>query len=159
VDVELPKQPALVPPEDAARIDAVTSDRTLAWHYTSGVGLLSILAGHTLWATSSTFLNDKREIALGGQLMATRIRELAVADEAGFYAGLAERLVASASRGVGPGPAHFFILSASSSWDSLAMWRLYGGAQESYALAGQHPRRWPCSRPGRRSRTGCPGST
>lgn len=29
---------------------------------------------------------------------------------------------------------HFYILSASEAWDSLAMWRLYGGVQESYAI-------------------------
>lgn len=36
--------------------------------------------------------------------------------------------------GHGPSPAQFFILSESQTWDSLVMWRNYGGAQESYAI-------------------------
>lgn len=48
-------------------VDPVDPD-DLVWHYTDGHGLVSILSGHALWATSSAFLNDRQEIALGGEL-------------------------------------------------------------------------------------------
>lgn len=108
--------------------------RELVWHYTDGHGLVSILSGHTLWATSSAFLNDRQEIQLGGELVAQRIRELAEGDTSGLLAKIADKVATSAEHGEGPGTADFYILSASQEHDSLAMWRLYGGAAESYAI-------------------------
>lgn len=108
----------------------------LAWHYTNGPGLLSILSSHTLWATSSAFLNDQQEVALGGELMVTRIRELARERGDEVFTSLAALMEAEVegSRPAPLGQAHCYILSASRTWDSLAMWRLYGGAAESYAI-------------------------
>src|SRR3954453_7192738 len=117
-----------------ARGEAVKTDPGVVWHYTDGPGLLSIVRHHVLWATSAAFLNDKDEVALGGQRMAERIQQLAESSDSVLYARLAEAIRNGSARGVGPSPSRFFILSASQSWDSLAMWRLYGGAQESYAI-------------------------
>lgn len=114
-------------------VDPVDPD-DLVWHYTDGHGLVSILSGHALWATSSAFLNDRQEIALGGELVARRIRELADGDDSGVLARLAAKVTTSTEHGEGPGTADFYILSASRHHDSLAMWRLYGGAAESYAI-------------------------
>jgi hypothetical protein len=120
--------------EATARGEAVKTDPGVVWHYTDGPGLLSILRHHVLWATSAAFLNDKDEVALGGHQMAERIQQLAESSDFPLYARLAEAIRNGSARGVGPSPSRFFILSASQSWDSLAMWRLYGGAQESYAI-------------------------
>lgn len=108
---------------------AVTAHPDIVWHYTDGNGLISILAGHCLWATSAAFLNDEQEVALGVQRLADRFA--AIVRDAGddaLSAAINPRAAA------GPSSATFFILSASESWDSLAMWRLYGGARESYAV-------------------------
>jgi hypothetical protein len=67
--------------------------------------------------------------------MAERIGQLAESSHSPFLARLAADILNVSAQGRRPSPAHFFILSASQSWDSLAMWRLYGGAQESsYAI-------------------------
>lgn len=102
----------------------------LVWHYTDGGGLLSILANHILWATSSAFLNDAQEVALGVGRIADRLRELALDDDT--YRLITEGL--DPFRSSSTVASRCYILSASETWDSLAMWRLYGGARESYAI-------------------------
>lgn len=118
------------PPAAEPRAAAVAADPDVVWHYTDGHGLISILRGHCLWATASAFLNDQHEVGIGMRRLADRL--VRVAENAELRARLAEwidpRLTA------GPAHAQFFILSASQAWDSLAMWRLYGGARESYAI-------------------------
>ncbi len=117
-----PQQP---PPEAA-------TDDGLVWHYTDGPGLLSILAGNVLWATASGYLNDTSEVELGNRLLLERFAALADARHPVFSA-LRDRLAESDAK-QGPSPGWFFILSASASPDSLAMWRSYGGRGESYAI-------------------------
>src|SRR4051794_16507096 len=68
--------------EATARGEAVKTDPGVVWHYTDGARLLSILRHHVLWATSAAFLNDKDEVALGGQRMAERIQQLAESTDA-----------------------------------------------------------------------------
>ena len=104
----------------------------LVWHYTDGPGLLSILAGNVLWATASGYLNDTSEVELGNRLMLERFTVLADSHHPVFSA-LRDRLAESDAK-QGPSPGWFFILSASTSPDSLAMWRSYGGRGESYAI-------------------------
>lgn len=118
-----------------AKVEAAQQDDGLVWHYTDGAGLISILRTHTLWATSSSFLNDQYEVALGLQLVAERVRQLA-ADEGGeLFSTIADHLDDVTVEAFSElSPARFFILSASQSWDSLAMWRSYGGGRESYAV-------------------------
>lgn len=102
----------------------------LVWHYTDGAGLISILANHCLWATSSAFLNDAQEVALGLAGLKTRLRQLALDDET-------YRLLVDGLDPTDPGalvPSRCYILSAAGAWDLLAMWRLYGGLKESYAI-------------------------
>lgn len=106
----------------------------LVWHYTDAAGLLSILSSHTLWATSSYFLNDRQEVRLGGDLFADRLRRLAAESDDAWAEALAERMSDAREGGDLPIKSTFFILSASQSGDSLAMWRLYGGVKESYAI-------------------------
>ncbi|MGG5261096.1 hypothetical protein [Phycicoccus avicenniae] len=106
----------------------------LAWHYTDGPGLLSILGTHTLWATAAPFLNDREEVRLGGRMVVDRVLEVAGQHDERLAAELAERVRSSTEQGEGPGADSAFILSASRSPDSLAMWRLYGGTRESYAI-------------------------
>jgi hypothetical protein len=104
----------------------------LVWHYTDGRGLLSILAGDVLWATASGYLNDTSEVELGNRLVLERFTALADAKNP-VFAALRERIAQSDVK-QGPSPAWFFILSASATPDSLAMWRSYGGRGESYAI-------------------------
>ena len=117
-----PQQP---PPDDAPGAG-------LVWHYTDGPGLLSILANNVLWATASGYLNDISEVELGNRLLLERFAALADARHP-IFSDLRERLAESNAR-QGPSPGWFFILSASASPDSLAMWRSYGGRGESYAI-------------------------
>lgn len=107
----------------------------VVWHYTNGPGLISILSHHVLWATSAPFLNDQQEVALGGELIVRRLLELGESEGADeFFSAMAQKVRDGVDHGQGPSPAAFFILSASQVWDSLVMWRNYGGAQESYAI-------------------------
>lgn len=105
----------------------------LVWHYTDGPGLLAILGSDTLWATAAPFLNDREEVALGGRMVVERMLERGAA-RGGVAADLADQVRVATAHGEGPGAGSAFILSASTSADSLAMWRLYGGARESYAI-------------------------
>ncbi len=118
--------PPQQPPPDPAPDDG------LVWHYTDGPGLLSILAGNVLWATASGYLNDTSEVELGNHLLLERFSALADSRHP-IYSDLRDRL-AQSDAAQGPSPGWFFILSASVSPDSLAMWRSYGGRGESYAI-------------------------
>jgi hypothetical protein len=109
----------------------------LVWHYTDGAGLLSILQGQVLWATASGYLNDTQEVQLGRQLLTERFTALADTHDPVFEA-LRDRLARAGAEPL-PSSSWFFILSASLSPDSLAMWRSYGGRGESYAI-GLDPR-------------------
>lgn len=110
-------------------------DEDLVWHYTDGAGLISIVTNHVLWATHSGFLNDADEVALGGRLIQeAAARRLAAGDEfAGWLSAEMERRRDDDAPDEFS-PTAFFILSAAQHWDLLAMWRLYGGAGESYAI-------------------------
>lgn len=104
----------------------------LVWHYTNGFGLLSILASHTLWATSAQFLNDAGEVELAVELLERELHERAAQDE-GFFRDAAA-LVEEHGVDHSVSPGLFFVLSAAGGWDLLAMWRNYGGQGESYAI-------------------------
>ncbi|MTD16960.1 hypothetical protein GIS00_23780 [Nakamurella sp. YIM 132087] len=103
----------------------------LVWHYTDAGGLLSILSGHQLWATSSRFLNDSGEVALGGRRLVEEVRRRS--GENAFFRWLHGALESPGRHPARPSP-EFFVLSAALDWDLLAVWRNYGGRGESYAL-------------------------
>lgn len=104
----------------------------LVWHYTDGNGLISILSNHVLWATASSFLNDREEAVLGmTQVLAEANRRAAAGEEA--YRALQNRSEEFDPRRA-VGTWNLFILSASRAADSLAMWRNYGRERESYAI-------------------------
>ncbi|WP_340538326.1 DUF2971 domain-containing protein [Nocardioides sp. GXZ039] len=119
---------------------AETDDDGLVWHYTDAQGLLSILSSHTLWATSSRFLNDAGEVELGWRALHAELERRAASDE--FFAALLEHSddapeafqQQESSGGAGPSDGEFFVLSATRHWDLLAVWRNYGGRGESYAI-------------------------
>lgn len=104
----------------------------LVWHYTDGRGLISILTNDVLWSTASSYLNDAGEVELGASLVVERLRRAAL-DGDPLLSALAERATDLKDR-EHRFASWFFILSASTSPDSLAMWRCYGGEGESYAI-------------------------
>ncbi|KGN36196.1 hypothetical protein [Knoellia subterranea] len=115
--------------------DVAFTEGEVVWHHTNGPGLLSILDRHCLWATAAPFLNDQQEVALGGDLIVRRLDELAQGSDADeVYVEMAARVREGLRDGHGPSAAAFHILSASRTWDSLVMWRNYGGSRESYAI-------------------------
>lgn len=120
----------IAPVAYTGQVDPHRVDPGLVWHYTDGAGLLSILRGHCLWATSSAFLNDREEVALGMRRLAERMDRLI--EDTAVSGRLSDAV--DPRRAGNPLSASVFILSASQTWDSLAMWRLYGGARESYAI-------------------------
>ncbi len=125
-------EPAVARLSKRMRRGAATGLVMLVGHYTEGPGLLSILANNVLWATASGYLNDTSEVELGNELLLERFAALADARHPSF-SDLRDRLAESDVK-QGPSPGWFFILSASTSPDSLAMWRSYGGRGESYAI-------------------------
>lgn len=105
----------------------------LVWHYTNGAGLVSIVRSHVLWATASGFLNDREEVRLGLRLLHDElVTRAGTGDD--FSRELLERVRGSEDGPSGSAASTFFILSAAEHWDLLAMWRLYGGYGESYAV-------------------------
>lgn len=105
---------------------------SLVWHYTDATGLLSIVRSHTLWATSSAFLNDDQEILLGARRLRETVERRMVDDDLAQF--VLQRLDAGSDTRPSPGLSPFFILSAAQEPDLLAMWRCYGGRGESYAV-------------------------
>jgi hypothetical protein len=108
-------------------------DGGLVWHYTDGRGLLSIVSTHVLWATASGYLNDREEVSLGYHRLQEELDARAGAGDE-FAGSLLRRAREADEDHSGPSPSSFFILSAAEHWDLLAMWRMYGGAGESYAV-------------------------
>ncbi|KNX37142.1 DUF2971 domain-containing protein [Luteipulveratus halotolerans] len=109
----------------------------LVWHYTDGPGLLSIVQSDTLWCTASSFLNDAGEVTLGARMLVEELQRRTREDPRyEMLLPFADRAEDARPGGPdqGPSPGTFFILSAARSRDLLAMWRLYGGRGESYAV-------------------------
>lgn len=108
----------------------------LVWHYTDGHGLASILRTHVLWATASPFLNDAGEVTLGAGMLKSEMQRRAETEP--LYRDLLPLIdrepTEPGERDHGPSAGTFFILSAARDRDLLAMWRLYGGGRESYAI-------------------------
>lgn len=98
-------------------------------HYTSAVGLLSILRSGTLWATSATFMNDSEEMQTGATAFAGLLesrREDLTEDEIAHIQ--ASGLV------TGTGAFGNFLLSAATDPDKLTLWRNYGVSEVAYSV-------------------------
>jgi hypothetical protein len=93
----------------------------LVWHYTDGVGLLGMLQQRSLWASEAMQLNDTSELRHGRDL----IRGLVGAEGQGDSreAALHNLRLFDEDRE----QIKTFILSASTTGDSLNQWRGYGG--------------------------------
>lgn len=113
----------------------------LVWHYTDATGLLSIVRSHTLWATSSAFLNDDQEILLGARKLRETVQRQMFDDDLARF--VLQRLDAGSDTRPSPGLSPFFILSAAQEPDLLVMWRYYGGRGSPTPSAWTPPPRCP----------------
>lgn len=101
----------------------------LAWHYTSAAGLLGIIEGHSLRATSAAFMNDANEMKTGVLALRLAFERMkhTLSDE--------DRKMAEASSLLRESSViDSFLVSASSKSDLLTIWRNYGGGQVAYAI-------------------------
>lgn len=101
----------------------------LLWHYADGTALKSIIENRVFWASSPGFMNDLNELLSGSQLLQEVFREEKGKLEADEVVKLEQLISGNGLR------ANRFILSACADGDSLTMWRAYGRAAVSYAIA------------------------
>lgn len=104
-----------------AMMSLVTEER-LVWHYTTGTGLVGMLTGHKLWATSLSFMNDPGEADYAASLLREAAR--GIHDRAGRY--ILDYLDNSGFDGFEQGFSERFVVCASAASDSLDLWRSYG---------------------------------
>ncbi len=117
------------------------------WHYTDSAGLLGVLQSNALWATSTSMLNDAREIQFGldiardiwnsegAALIDGWIAAMPPGHDPGPISPLAARFIAGVIERVAEDleTNGVFVACASMEPDSLSQWRGYGGVQ-GYAL-------------------------
>lgn len=102
----------------------VSSDKTI-WHYTSATGLLGIIQGQELWASSPRVMNDLSEVRYGEDLLRNELKNLLdfdISKDARQFIDEAvefdfEAAISSSS----------FIVSASIDSDLLNQWAHYAG--------------------------------
>lgn len=91
------------------------------FHYTNAQGLLGIVRGHKLWASSTLALNDLSEVRYGIEVVAE-----AVAGRAGGASATLQQMLDRENFAGLTLQSH--VLSASSDGDSLSQWVAYAGA-------------------------------
>lgn len=99
----------------------------LVWHYTDAAGLIGIIEHHTLWATSSTALNDPLELLHGISILVEaknllyrrndehHLPDLLRGKLNDLLDSLRERIITTG----------IFVVCASTENDSLSNWRAY----------------------------------
>ena len=102
---------------------------SLLWHYADGTALKSIIQNRVLWASSPAFMNDLNELLSGSRMLQDLLRNEKEELGADEKARLEELIRGDGLR------SDRFILSACADGDSLTMWRSYGRAAVSYAIA------------------------
>lgn len=104
---------------------APASNADIVWHYTDAAGAIGIIASRTLWATSISFLNDRREYEFGRDLLKGILAE--VKESAHIHPlqkTFIEEIAALADEMSHNSP--LYVLCASEAKDSLSQWRAYG---------------------------------
>jgi hypothetical protein len=102
------------------------------WHYTDAAGLIGILEGNCLWATSMSSLNDSAELFYGLEVLDNLLEEVRESKnmhpQLKLYFASLRALVDTAV-----GQRGLYVASASLAQNSLAQWRAYGG-ERAHAL-------------------------
>lgn len=104
----------------------------LLFHYTDRAGLLGILGGGKLWATSCAFLNDTAEFSYATGLLLN----LASARRTHSSTWLEQQILMHAETLAGAVALkeQIYITSFSSARDSLSQWRAYGKPGDAYSI-------------------------
>lgn len=94
----------------------------VVYHYTSLEGFMGIINSRAVWMTEFSYLNDRREVSYGLELLLDTVRHILESerdsDVQGLLSAWCERLA-----GV---PNRVCITSFSADGDSLSQWRAYG---------------------------------
>lgn len=94
----------------------------VVYHYTSLEGFMGIVNSRAVWMTEFSYLNDRREVSYGLELLLDTIRHLAETEQdddvRGLLSAWSERLAGAPNR--------VCITSFSADSDSLSQWRAYG---------------------------------
>jgi hypothetical protein len=114
-------------PPERRMIPSATS-RESVWHYTTASGLLSIVRDHELWASSPRMVNDSSEFNYGYDLIDAAIKQITAAPV--VEVGLKEFLEQTVRREFFQQEIdRVFMISASSTSDSLTHWIHYSGVK------------------------------
>lgn len=108
---------------------APPSTADFVWHYTNTSGAIGIITSRTFWATSISFLNDRREYEYGHDLLRGILAEV---EESAHVHPLQKAFVEEVADLADEMSQHspLYVLCASEAKDSLSQWRAYGvGAQ------------------------------
>jgi hypothetical protein len=120
------------------QLDWQPDPELIAWHYTSGPGLISIIETGTIYATQVSCLNDATEI----RYAASKLREallvmMPVMGEDDSAAKFVKRYVELLDdTDATPNNMHlpYFVCCFSALEDDLSQWRSYGGGENGYAI-------------------------
>jgi len=120
------------------RLDSKPDPDKLAWHYTTGTGLTSIVESGSIFATQVSCLNDATEIRYSAKGLREALSALASGmdeqqPEAAFvkrYIQLLQDNEAAPNSVALP----YFVSCFSSLEDDLSQWRSYGGGENGYAI-------------------------
>lgn len=95
------------------------------WHYSDASGVIGILGGHSLWASSIQNLNDSREFYYGLDIF----REIIEKSQESRYLHPQQKLHLDLflSRLSSLDNSELYVCCSSLAEDDLAQWRLYGG--------------------------------
>jgi len=109
------------------------------FHYTDAAGLKGIIEKRTIWATDYRFLNDKREIRIGEDLLEDVATKLAAEWRRGTPEhGLLTEFVARFPEDRLTKIRSIYIASFSAEGDLLSQWRAYGATGGGYSLGLSH---------------------
>jgi hypothetical protein len=111
------------------------SPNEILWHYTTGNGLLSIVASGSLYATQVSCLNDSTEVLYSTKLLTNAF--LKIRPEKFEERYLLERMINPVEEPVARInlTGAWFVTCFSKERDDLSQWRAYGGGENGYAIA------------------------
>lgn len=94
----------------------------VVYHYTSLEGFMGIISSRAVWMTEFSYLNDRREVSYGLELLLETVRHILENEQdddiRGLLSAWSERLAGAQNR--------VCITSFSADGDSLSQWRAYG---------------------------------
>lgn len=108
-------------------------DVETVWHYTNSEATIGIVSTCSMWATSVSFLNDRKEVEYGFDVLNELLEEIRIS--AHLHPSQKEFILDTAKYAEEIGKdSPLFVLCASEVGDSLSQWRSYGGSPSTHQI-------------------------